>query len=137
MAITKNRVAIDIDIDKGNLIKRVRKFIFNILDTSLSITKYALIVWLVFVLTINAMAFLEIALPIFDQFHFNEWVEYQAYNFVENTAGLGYMSNWIPVESACETILYEPINESWIGDASNITEQKNGTWVPPYGVFKQ
>ena len=114
MAITKNRVAIDIDIDKGNLIKRVRRFIYNIVETSVSITKYILIAWLVFVLTTNAIAFLEITLSIFDEFQVNQWMVYKIGTFVEETLGLGLVANWIPVENACTTILYNPLAESWI-----------------------
>jgi len=87
------------------LIERVRRFIFNILDTSLSTTKYVLIVWLVFVLTTNAIAFLEITLSIFDEFQVNQWMVYKVYNFVEVTLGLGYDETWLPIENACSVML--------------------------------
>ena len=105
MAITKNRVAIDIDIDKGNLIKRVRRFIYNIVETSVSITKYILIAWVVFVLTTNAIQFIETTMIIFDEFLVKEWAAYKVGTFVEVTLGLGYDETWIPVEEACSVIV--------------------------------
>lgn len=124
----KNNIQVNINLNTANILNHFKKYLLMIVITSLSITRYFLIAWLVLVLTTNAIAFLEITFSVFDEFHFNEWVIYQSYNFVENTVGLGFISNWLPVEAACQNILFEPISESWIGGASNITEQKNGTW---------
>jgi hypothetical protein len=101
----KNKIQINIDLSTTNILNRFKTFVLKIITTSLIITKYILIAWLVFVLTTNAIAFLEITFSIFDEFQVNQWMIYKVYYFVEVTLGLGLVSNWIPVEEACSVIL--------------------------------
>ena len=100
-----NKIQIDIDLNAKNILTRFKKYLIMITTTSLSITKYILIAWFVFVLTTNAIAFLEITFSIFDEFEVSQWMIYKVYNFVELTLGLGYNETWLPVENACSEIL--------------------------------
>ena len=101
----KKKISINIALDTMTILNRFKTFVLNIITTSLSITKWILIGWFVYVLTSNAIAFLEIMFSIFDEFQVNQWMIYKVYYFVEVTLGLGLVSNWIPVEEACSVIV--------------------------------
>ena len=105
MVTKKNKIAINIELDKISIINRFKKFVLKIITTSLSITKWILITWVVFVLTTNAIQFIESTMVIFDEFLVKEWATYKIYGFVEETLGLGLNETWIPVEEACSVIV--------------------------------
>ena len=101
----KKKISINIALDTMTILNRFKTFVLKIITTSLIITKYLLIAWLVFVLTTNAIAFLEITFSIFDEFLVKEWAIYKAGTFTEVTLGLGYNETWFPVEDSCRAIL--------------------------------
>ena len=101
----KNKTSVNIALDTKTILSKFKTFVLKIITTSLSITKYVLITWVVFVLTTNAIQFIETTMIIFDEFLVKEWATYKIYGFVEETLGLGLNETWIPVEEACSVIV--------------------------------
>ena len=97
----KKKTSVNIALDTKTILSKFKTFVLKIITTSLSITKYVLIAWVVFVLTTNAIQFIETTMIIFDEFLVKEWATYKVGTFVEVTLGLGYDETWIPVEEAC------------------------------------